>query len=248
MTQPLPPHPQSLQYLRSCPSSYIPVLPSPKPAKDRLSFIGRVWSHLNESQSSDSSKSVVFWKFMGTNELSKSWQGFYWYLMRVGGRMFSPIRWKIASPPAWLAEIPPLDIHTSEKHIHDYLRLELTLFFKKNSFIGKHEVFSIVLVMLYFSGILCKSGKDCTLFHLEPDQKLLPILENRTTNYKTQLLVLNVPAQQLTTLRLAVFAAFTLTVMPHVADTSIWSWASIHWNTSQVIIYCLPFIMLLYYT
>ena len=25
----------------------------------------------------------------------------------------------------------PLDIHTREKHIHDYLRIELTLFFKK---------------------------------------------------------------------------------------------------------------------
>lgn len=77
--------------------------------------------------------------------------------------------------------------------------------------------------MLYFSGILCKSRKGCTLFHLEPDQKLLPILENRTTDDKRQLLVLNAPVQQLTTLRPAVFAAFTLTVMPHVADSSIWS-------------------------
>ena len=65
---------------------------------------------------------------------------------------------------------------------------------------SKHQVLSIVLVMFYFSIILCKSQEVCTLFHLELDQKLLPILESHTTSCKTQLLVLNGPVQQLTTL------------------------------------------------
>lgn len=79
------------------PFSYISIL-SPEPAKDRLLFVGRVWAHLNKSLSFDWSKSVVFGEFMGTNEPSECWQGwrgYYWYVMRVGGRRVSPIRWKI---------------------------------------------------------------------------------------------------------------------------------------------------------
>lgn len=53
--------------------------------------------------------------------------------------------------------------------------------FFKTTLTYQHEVLCIILIILYFYGILCKSREGCALFHSELDQKLLPILENCTT-------------------------------------------------------------------
>lgn len=100
------------------------------PGKDRLAWFGRVWFHLNKSQSFDSSKSVVFWKLMETNELSKWWRWWgrhYWCLVRVGvgPRMVSPVQWKFTISPAQLSHS-----HSGKKCIDDHPRLEDILFKK----------------------------------------------------------------------------------------------------------------------
>lgn len=68
---------------------------------------------------------------------------------------------KICHTSCLTLKYPPLDIHTVKICFYDHLRLECTPLKKPKQniypFMYKPEVFCIVLMMLYFSGILCKS-------------------------------------------------------------------------------------------
>lgn len=94
---------------------------------------------------------------MGTNELSKWWRGWVgghnWY---VGGRIFGPVQRKFATPPARLSNIP----HWTFTQWRTFLWSLETRMYTLEKTKAKHTpfyVFCIVLMMLYFSGILCKS-------------------------------------------------------------------------------------------